>query len=225
MSEPGPNGVPSGDPVQPNPANPQPAASGQQPAPANFPQQPYVPQQPPGYVAQPNYEAPKPKKKFGFVGLIVALLVAAAGAGYYFWQSYQTDKLLAVGNCVAVSGTNFSPKIDEAKCDDASKATYKVVLVKKDGSECGDDYAEYYVTDKYNKRIAAYCMIPNFLEGKCYTGGNSAADLKMVECTDPTAKVKLVKRLDGTDGTQCPAQTEPYVISGANTTYCVGTPS
>lgn len=180
------------------------------------------PEQPDPYAPRPVAKPKRSLVQMIFSGVVVAAVII--GAIVYFWNKMAEEQLLQVGNCVVLSGESNNPKITEAKCDDSSKASWEIVLVKKDGSECdANEFAEYYVT-KGSKRIASYCMVENLFPNVCYTAGNTPQELAVIGCTDPNAKVKVTQRINEANAT-CGANEEALSYPTAKRTYCLGAPA
>lgn len=223
--------APQGDPQQPahpyggSDAPPAGAAVPPQAPPPGGQLPPGAPMQPGGPSAPPPPPPAPPKKKSKIISIIVTVIALAIG-GFYLWNQVREDQLLQEGNCVVMSGEANDPKIDEAKCDDQTKASYKVVkVIKASDAKCEGDYSTYEVT-KRGKTIAAYCLMENLFANKCYAvSGKNPSDFKMVECTDPKAEIKVAKVVESTDQTQCDAGSEAHTFPLGSRTYCLVPPS
>lgn len=170
----------------------------------------------------PEQETPKRSKR----GLprwaiaIIALVVVAAGV--YAYNYFSSDAAQsAAGDCAAVTGSSSAPQYSEAACD-APEANFVVAKVLGSTTDkCGgDNYVEYTETADRGPD-SKLCLMPNFVEGGCYTGSDDPATLHKADCTVPgSIKVdKVIK--DTADESACPQDTGPFVIPEPKTTFCV----
>lgn len=188
-----------------------PPGAGDQPSP--YQGQPGVPP-----VAPPA--APKRSGASRIVSIIVVVVVLA-GAGFYFWNQYQQDQLLQVGNCMTVSGTADDAQVHEADCSDAETASWQIAQVIEDGTSCdSNEFAEYYVT-RGSETIASYCLQPVVAADKCYTDWRTPNEFNLVDCSSSEAIFKAASVHDGTDESVCGAEEAPIVFAAINKTYCL----
>ena len=205
---------PTGQPGYAAPGAQQPAQGNQDYWEANAAQQP-----PQGVFDQ----APKKKGILGKVGSIVVALLVAFGA-YTAFQNFASDAALEPGNCLVISGES-NDDVDHklVDCDDADTYSYYVASVSKGDSSAGTcegvEYESTVTKRGSTKTKSISCLIPQFTEGKCYTGvDESIADYVVADCTG--ADYRITKVADDA-AASCEAPAEPWSFSIPARTYCI----
>ncbi|MGH2628340.1 MAG: LppU/SCO3897 family protein, partial [Anaerolineales bacterium] len=140
------------------------------------------------------------KKKGGFGGLIVLVLVAGAiFGGSWFLNRDNIDKA-AVGDCVAVDESDTEDPFSIADCADAASSLKVLKLISGSSEKCKDvpgasqsttgDGVEVCMGDK---DVDPATAVNAAKEGDCLAiSGN---DAKKVDCASPEAENKVLKRL------------------------------
>ncbi|MBY8852772.1 hypothetical protein K7G98_32910, partial [Saccharothrix sp. MB29] len=182
--------------------------------------------QAPQYQGGPVPEAPKKKSVLTridgyYAGLDVAGLVLY-GFNYFTSDAAQTK----AGDCASVTGTATKPEYKTVDCG-AAEANYTVgKVLDSTSASCGGDgvYDEYTETARRGPD-SKLCLMPNFVEGKCYelTSSTTQMGYPPVDCGQPQV-FELVKAVKGSaDGSACGDAT-PLVYDEPKTTFCFGEP-
>ncbi|MGA5538190.1 LppU/SCO3897 family protein [Mycolicibacterium nivoides] len=231
---------PSGQPGYPPGAYPQPGYPPGYPQPG-YPQQGY-PQQP-GYppVAPSAFGAP-PKKSgtalivIGVVLLVLGLLgfagrmasrTSESSRGSDFGSSSSgSSGGLAVGDCI--TGDEYAAadmNLTAISCSDA-EAVYELASKGGRSATCPDgkrDDSDYAVLMNESR---TYCFILDVEEGECFDINEASKRVTPVECSDPNAVTKIVKRVDGsTDTAVCESGARAVAFPEPARVYCAEEPS
>lgn len=203
-----------------------PGPQGQHPQGApNGPQgggQPYgAPQQGqpnPGQPGQPQFGQAQPKNK-GAVGRVAkGLIGVVVVVAVLFGMRLAGDSLFnqgpKVGTCVEAKSESSKSKVKKVDCGD-SAFNYTVVKKAKTSGECANEYTVY--SEKRKSKTTYWCLMPNMVEGKCYSGNSQ---IKETACGP--SSIKIVKRIENsTDKSACTNGTQPLVYDISPTrVYC-----
>ncbi|MEV0668781.1 hypothetical protein [Mycobacterium sp. NPDC050441] len=240
---------PSGQPGYPPGAYPQPGYPQGYPQPG-YPQQGYpqpgYPQQPgfpqPGYPQQPGYPPAygAPPKKSGTAMIVIGVILLVLGllgiAGRMASRASESSSSsgsrssgsggLTVGDCI--TGDQYD-KADmnptPVSCSDA-EAVYELASKGGGSATCPDgerDDSNYAVL---TTESLTYCFILDVAEGECFDIDEASKRVTPVECSDPNAVTKIVKRVDGsTDTSVCDSGAKVAAFPEPARVYCVEAPS
>lgn len=249
-----PSGQPVYPPGYPQPGYPQgyPQQGYPQPGyPQGYPQQGY-PQQP-GYPPAPPQAYGAPPKKSGTAMIVIGAVLLVLGllglAGRMASLASESNSSsasssssapstssasrssksgasgdLAVGECItsdqyASAGMDLTPagcSNPEAIYELASKGGGSATC--PDGKRADSDYS--VLMDK----TRTYCFILDIEEGECFNISDKL--IAPVECSDPDASIKIVKRVDGsTDPAVCDSGSNAVAFPEPARLYCAGKPS
>lgn len=246
-----PSGQPGYPPSYPQPGYPQSYSQGyQQPGyPPTYPQQGY-PQEgyQPGYPQQPGYP-PVPPQPYGapprksgtamiVIGAILLVLGLLGLAGRMASRAAESSSSsgsgasssggsggLAVGDCI--TGDQYDKadmNLTAVSCSGA-EAIYELASKGGGSAPCPDgkrDDSNYAVL--VNESIT-YCFILNVEEGDCFDVSEASKRVTPVECSDPDAVTKVVKRVDGsTDTAVCGSGATTVTFPRPARVYCVEAP-
>ncbi|MBX8687277.1 hypothetical protein GO011_07515 [Mycobacterium sp. 20091114027_K0903767] len=239
---------PGGQPGYPPGAYPQPGY------PQGYPQQPGYPQQGyppsgyphPGYPQQPGYPPAygAPPKKSGTVMIVIGVVLLVFGllglAGRVASRTSESSSSsgagssrsggsgdgLAVGDCItgaqyAAADMNLTP----VSCSDAD-VVYALASKGGRSATCPDgkrDDSDYAVLMNESR---IYCFILDIEEGECFDIDEASKLVTPVECSDPKAVTKIVKRVDGsTDTAVCDSGGQAVAFPEPKRVYCADDPS
>lgn len=195
-------------------------------------------QQPPQFDQQAAFGAPGgpeafPEKQSGgqkvkrILGIVVAVVLVAV-AGWGLWSNYQSDAALEAGNCLVFSGESDDADHDLVECDDSTTFSYLVAKVIEGAGSCGPDYVEYTVgTESRGGNTTTNkvtCLIENFHAGNCYAETSDIMGFGVVDCSDPSAALKVSTVEDSADAT-CAEEEQPYSFTEPARTYCLADPA
>ncbi|CRK61270.1 hypothetical protein [Alloactinosynnema sp. L-07] len=150
--------------------------------------------------------------------IVLVVAVVLAGAGFGGYQLLFAKGTAAAGECAAVEGADDASKLSVVGCG-GDTATFKIAS-KKELSESGcPDGAYRELRDAKN----LLCLMPNFVEGKCYAADDKNQAFRVAACDDPET-IKIGKVIEGSDEPeQCPGGNgigypEPPIA------FCIDTP-
>lgn len=235
-------GYPQGYPQQgyPQQGYPQPGY------PQGYPQQPGYPPAPPQAYGAPPKKSGTAMIVIGAVLLVLGLLGLAGRMASLASESNSSSASstssapstssasgasksgasgdLAVGECItsdqyATAGMDLTPAgcgNPEAIYELASKGGGSATC--PDGKRADSDYS--VLMDK----TRTYCFILDIEEGECFNIEDKL--ITPVECSDPNAVIKIVKRVDGsTDPAVCDSLSRAVAFPEPARLYCAGRPS
>lgn len=166
-----------------------------------------------------------PEKKGGAAKRVVVSILAflVVAGGIYAVKYFMSDAANAkAGECVSISQEGGDKvNVDGVDCGD-QKATYKVgKVLETDTGTCpeGGVYDEVTPASSVGSGYKL-CLMPNFVEGACYTPDETGAVFNKTECKGADS-IKIAKVINGsTDTAECPegagmAYPEPAV------TFCL----
>ncbi|MEX3657251.1 hypothetical protein A5667_14540 [Mycolicibacterium fortuitum] len=244
----------SGQPGYPPGAHPQPGYPQGYPQPG-YPQQGYpqpgypqgYPQ--PGYPQQPGYPTVPPQaygappKKSGTVMIVIGVILLVLGllglAGRMATRASESSSSsdsrssssgdsggLEVGACItgdqyAAADMDLTP----VSCSDAD-AVYELASQGGGSATCPDgerSNSDYAVLMNESR---TYCFILDVEEGECFDINEASKRVAPVECSDPNAVTKIVKRVDGsTDTSVCDSGARAVAFPEPARVYCAEAPS
>ncbi|OMC00394.1 LppU/SCO3897 family protein [Mycolicibacterium fortuitum] len=146
---------------------------------------------------------------------------ASSGSGSS--QSGGADDL-AVGECItgvqyATAGSDITP----TDCSDP-EAIYELVSKGGGSATCPDGKRADSDYNVLMDDTRTYCFIPDLAEGQCFNIDDKL--ITAVECSDPTASIKIVKRVDGsTDPAVCDSGSHAVAFPEPARVYCAEAPS
>lgn len=146
---------------------------------------------------------------------------ASSGSGSS--QSGGADDL-AVGECItgvqyATAGSDITP----TDCSDP-EAIYELVSKGGGSATCPDGKRADSDYNVLMDDTRTYCFIPDLAEGQCFNIDDKL--ITAVECSDPTASIKIVKRVDGsTDPAVCDSGSHAVTFPEPARVYCAEAPS
>ena len=129
-----------------------------------------------------------------------------------------------MGECLtgvqyATAGSDLTP----TDCSDP-EAIYELVSKGGGSATCPDGKradSDYNVLMDVTR---TYCFIPDLAEGECFNIDDKL--ITAVECSDPKASIKIVKRVDGsTDPAVCDSGSNAVAFPEPARVYCGGKPS
>ncbi len=236
---------PSGQPGYPPGAYPPPGYPQGYPQPG-YPQQGYpqpgYPQ--PGYPQQPGYPPAygAPPKKSGTAMIVIGVVLLVLGllglagrmasrtsessSGSGSTRSGSSGGDLAVGGCI--TGDQYAKadmNLTAVSCSGAG-AIYELASKGGGSGTCPDGKRDdsHYAVLMNESRI--YCFILNVDEGECFDVNEASKRVTPVECSDPNAVTKIVKRVDGsTDTAVCSSHAKAVAFPEPARVYCVEEPS
>jgi len=159
--------------------------------------------------------------------IIVGVLVLVLGAGHVLSylamqriSSAATD--LEVGECITAEA--YSEGRMNAEAADCSSPDATLQLVSHGGSTAtcpdGNRQSGHYAMLTNDARTQ--CFILNLIEGHCYAIARAAVP---VDCTDPTANVKVASRVEGTaEDAACDADAEVMTYPQTPLAFCLVAP-
>ncbi|MDX3658331.1 hypothetical protein PV646_13570 [Streptomyces sp. ID05-26A] len=183
------------------------------------------PVEPPATVAPAPEEAetdesPKSNNwlKFVIVGVLAIVLV---GGGVWALTSLGGTK---VGDCVSASPKDVDKpdgdwNLSSKSCTDA-EASHRVAKVLQNADE--DQCSTEGIYDQIKSGGDSMCLMPNLVEGNCYTSNDNGAFQK--EACTTESPVKIVKKVDGLpeEGTVCPEGSSELRFAEPASVYCMG---
>ncbi|WP_454788250.1 LppU/SCO3897 family protein [Mycolicibacterium lutetiense] len=131
---------------------------------------------------------------------------------------------LAVGECItsdqyATAGSDLNP----ADCSNP-EAIYELVSKGGGSATCPDGNRADSDYNVLMDESRTYCFIVDLEEGECFNLDDKL--VTRVECSDPNAVIKIVKRVDGsTDPAVCDSGSHAVAFPEPARVYCAGKPS
>ncbi|MGW4100043.1 LppU/SCO3897 family protein [Mycobacterium sp. NPDC004974] len=241
-------GYPPG--AYPQPGYPQPGYPQQGYPQPGYPQQGY-PQQP-GYPPAPPQVYGAPPKKSGTVMIVIGVILLVLGLlGFAARMAARTSGSdsssgsrtsssgsssgssksggsggLAVGDCIsgdqyAVADMNLTP----VGCS-SPEAVYELVSKGGGSATCPDGKRADSDYSVLMNESLTYCFILDVDKGQCFDINEETKLVTPVECSDPDAAIKIVKRVDGsTDTAVCGSAGRAVAFPEPARVYCVEAPS
>ena len=228
------------------------ARRAQPPHPPGYPGYPPYPPQgypPPGYPPQgyppPGYPpVPPPPRPTAGRGLIIAgtilIALSVVGAAMRVADSAGQHKAaensvppVKVGECItgeAMASGVIGPH-DVTVCIDPV-GVFEVASTGGRDAPCPDGARDDTDFARWSNDASTVCFIPNLLTGHCYAtvkhpvGDRKRTDtIKPVDCTDPSADLKVLERFEKADYDLCPVGSHQRIWTMPPRTYCTGRPS
>ncbi|WP_273733260.1 LppU/SCO3897 family protein [Mycolicibacterium septicum] len=215
-----------------------------------YPQQGY-PQQP-GYPPAPPQSYGAPPKKSGTAMIVIGAVLLVLGllglAGRMATRASESSSSsssvsssapstssdsgssksgsddLAVGECI--TGVQYATAGSDLTPTDCSHPDAIYELVSKGGGSatCPDGKRADSDYNVLMDETRTYCFIPDLAEGECFNIDDKL--ITAVECSDPKASIKIVKRVDGsTDPAVCDSGSHAVAFPEPARVYCGGKPS
>lgn len=159
----------------------------------------------------------------GTVLIVIGAMVLMLGAGHVL--SYLADSRVSqavgnveVGQCITAQaydeGRMNSEPVDCRRPD----ATMELVSTGDGEATCPDGSRNSPRYPALTNEVRTHCFALNLREGQCYAVAGTFAP---ANCIDPTATVKVARRVDGTsEATGCPAQARVVSYREPPRAYC-----
>lgn len=233
----GPPGYPPG--AYPQPGYPQ----GYPPPgyPQGYPQQGYWQQ--PGYPQAAPQAYGAPPKKSGTAMIVIGVVLLVLGLlGFAGRVASRTSERssssgsessgsggsggLAVGDCI--TGDQYAKadmNLTAVNCSGAD-AIYELASKGGGSATCPDGKRDDSDYAALINESTTYCFILDVEEGDCFDVNEASKRVTPVECSDPSAVTKIVKRVDGsTDTAVCGSGAKAVAFPEPARVYCVEEPS
>ena len=159
--------------------------------------------------------------------IIVGAVVLVLGAGHVFSYLVDSRAPQAVGN-VEVGQCITAQAYDEGRMNSEpvdcrrSDATMELVSTGDGGATCPDGSRNSPRYPALTNEVRTHCFALNLREGHCYAVAGTFA---LADCIDPTATVKVTRRVDGTsDAIGCPAEATVVSYPEPSRVYCFTAP-
>jgi len=172
----------------------------------------------------PETQLPPEKKGGGAKRVVVSILAfLVVAGGIYAVKYFMSDAANAkAGECVSISQESGDKvNVDGIDCGE-DKATYKVgKVLDKDTATCpeGGVYSEVTpassVGDGYK-----LCLMPNLIEGACYTPDTTGEAFNKTECKGPET-IKIAKVINGSNDTAECAEGAGMSFPEPAVTFCL----
>jgi hypothetical protein len=119
------------------------------------------------------------------------------------------DVDVAIGDCVNVSGSDYSPDLEQAACG-STDANYKVIGKAPTQDQCASDADATYYESLGGTEVGALCLDIDWAKGDCFD--LSASNPARIDCTTPGNKrVRVGDTVQGTTSvSKCPADGYTY---------------
>jgi hypothetical protein len=164
-------------------------------------------------------EAPAKKNwlKFVIVGVLAVVLIG--GAVYAFNQFGSGAASADVGDCASATDQGDNKwEVKVLDCGD-DNASYKVAKILPSADDVCPEEGLYEPIGTDSKQL---CLMPNFVEGACYTPSDDGATFKKGGCTGD-AVIKVTKRIEGNPETvECPEGSSDLRFSEPAVIFCLG---
>lgn len=158
--------------------------------------------------------------------VVVALALAFTVGRSYFDKKGMEDQ---VGTCAVLTGTGDEVDTETVDCG-SEDFHYQIVATAENASGCPEGNYTTLTTTRSNRgsesTVGTLCMMAVLKADTCYaedTGGSN--ELKVVECTDPSAAFKVGEVLDANDVSQCEYSNESLSFAEPAKTYCLVPPA
>ncbi len=197
---------------------------------------------PPGYP-QP-YPPPLPQRSTAGHGLIIAgsivlvlSLIGIAGRATMTRHDRGATENFSppakIGQCITseAMASGVIGRQDVVACTQPA-GVFEVVSTGPPDVPCPDGGREETDFARWTNDSSTLCLMPNMLVDQCYAavkhpvGDTNRTDtIKAVACTDTSADLRVVKRLEVADYDLCPVGTKQRIWTKPPRTYCTGPPS
>lgn len=169
------------------------------------------------------------KKALIWVGGIVAVLLVGFGVLVAVAANDTKNELdetaaLQAGQCISVTGMNTSdPTVVPADC---AVANYRIgVRLPGTNASCpAGDYDTYQQGSRFGGDVT-FCMVPNFVQGKCYLLNDAATAAAPCKGKAGEGHIKIDQVLTGTTKKNDCAETSNLVLTYSQpaTVFCART--
>lgn len=173
-----------------------------------------------GIASQP------PGRGTGFI--IVGVLVVLLGASHVlsYLAAWRTSSLatneLDIGQCITAETYSQGRMGAESVDCNRSDATLQLVSQGESTAPCPDGKRQGGQYPMFTNDTRTQCFILNLSEGQCYAVARAAVP---VDCTDPTANVKVASRIEGTaEDAACDADAEVMAYPQPPLAFCLVAP-
>ena len=164
----------------------------------------------------------------GTVFIIVGVLVLMLGASHIlsYLAAWRTSSVatntLDVGQCITAEAYSAGRMNAEAVDCNRSDATLQLVSQGDSTATCPDGQKQGGQYPMLTNDARTQCFILNLREGHCYAIARAAVP---VDCTDPTANVKVASRVEGTTkDAACGVDAEVLAYGQPQRTFCLIAP-
>ncbi|WP_197380789.1 LppU/SCO3897 family protein [Mycolicibacterium mengxianglii] len=163
----------------------------------------------------------------GTVFIILGVVALMLGAGHVlsYLAAHRTSSVaneLDVGQCITAEAYSQGRMNAEAADCSRTDATLQLVSQGDSTATCPDGNRQGGQYPMLTNDARTQCFILNLIEAHCYAVARAAVP---VDCTDPTANVKVASRVEGTaEDAACGADAEVLAYGQPQRGFCLIAP-